>query len=58
MAEDCMRPGNAPAAGQSQVETSTHAVSVDDCYGGSGEGGDGVHQPLAHQGEAKRFGAI
>ena len=58
MAEDGVRPGDAMSAGQRQVESSTHAVSVNGGDGGSREVGHGLHQPLTHVREAKGFGAM
>ena len=43
MSEDGMRTGNAVTAGQSEIESSAHAVAVNGCDGGCGEVGDGLH---------------
>jgi len=58
MSEDCVRPGNSVPAGKRQVETSAHAVAVNRGNRWGREVGHGLHQPLAHQCEAKGVGAV
>ena len=52
-----MSAGDAPIAGERQIESSAHAVALNHSDGGSREAGDGSHQALTHLREAECFRA-
>ena len=47
--------GDANVACQCKIESATHTVSVDGRHGPAGKICDCLHEPLTHEGEAKRF---
>ena len=53
MSEDGMRRSNTVLAGESEVESSAHAVTVNSGDGGGREVGHGLHQSLTHVSEAE-----
>ena len=58
MSEYCVRLGDAPTTGESEIQPSAHAIAVNSGEGWGRETGDGIHKPLAHVGEAKGLGAV
>ena len=57
MTEDGVRPGDAALAGEGQVETASHAISVDGGNRRRWKAGNSVHERLSHLRETKGFGA-
>ena len=57
MSKHRMSAGDAAIAGERQIQSSAHAVPLNDGDGGSREAGDGSHQALTHLCEPKGFRA-
>ena len=58
MAKQRMSAGDAPIAGEREIESSSHTVTLNRSDGWSREAGDGTHQALTYLREAECFRAV